>query len=125
MTMISILIDICEAISLYTNKACKVDSKGFIYRGSDLKYAVERCLHPMCKLKKLYQKYVLKKLSNKKAKFIILSKYEKDIYNLIFHKDNFKFNILFKNFIVSQKLFIFIEYINYLLENSFFKEIRK
>lgn len=122
-------IDICEAISLYTNKACKVDSKGFIYRGSDLKYAVERCLFIQCvNSKKLYQKYVLKKLSNKKAKFIILSKYEKDIYNLIFHKDNFKFNILFKKFYSITKKIIHLYRIyklSFRKKNSFFKENKK
>ena len=41
-------IDICDAINLYTHKVCKEDSKGFIYRGSDLKYAVERSLYIQC-----------------------------------------------------------------------------
>ena len=55
-------LDICEAISLYTYKICKFDNKAFIYRGSNLRFAVERCLYIQCiNSKKLFTKYTQKK----------------------------------------------------------------
>ena len=51
-------LDICEAISLYTSKICTIDKHAFKYRGSDLRYAIERCLYIKCiNSKKLFTKF--------------------------------------------------------------------
>ena len=54
--------DICNAISFYTTSILKNNKKAFIYRGSNLQYAIERCLYIQCiNSKDLYNKYFLKK----------------------------------------------------------------
>ena len=51
-------LDICEAISLYTSKICTIDKHAFKYRGSDLRYEIERCLYIKCiNSKKLFTKF--------------------------------------------------------------------
>ncbi len=92
-------LDICEAISLYTSTIFKIDNQAFIYRASDLRYAIERCLYIQCiNSKKLYSKYLFKKQKLIKSNFICLKNYEKDIYNLIFHKNDYRINTFFKWF---------------------------
>ncbi len=86
-------LDVCEAISLYTYKICKFNKKAFKYRGSDLRYAVERCLYIQCiNSKKLFNKYIQKKNNHEGVKLIKLKRHERDVYNLIFDKSNFRIN---------------------------------
>ena len=102
-------LDICKAISLYTFKICKFDKQAYIYRGSDLRYAVERCLYIQCiNSKKLFTKYIQKKKKHQSSKPIKLKGYEQDIYELIFDKSNFKINNSYKYLLSILKKFLHI-----------------
>ena len=102
-------LDVCEAISLYTSKICKFDKQAYKYRGSDLRYAVERCLYIQCiNSKKLFTKYLENRKNHQSLKSIKLKSYEKDIYNLIFDESNFKIKNRFKFLIVILKKFLHI-----------------
>ncbi len=84
-------IDVCEAINFYTNKICLANRKAFFYRGSDLRYAVERCMYIHCINSKNLQYFYKQKVNNqKKSAYLKLKKYEIDIFNIIFDKENYK-----------------------------------
>ena len=89
-------LDICDAIAFYTKNICKINKKAFFYRGSNLRFAVERCIYIHCiNSKELYINYIAKK-NKKTTKLNNFVKYENDIFNIIFSKENYKFNYSLK-----------------------------
>ncbi len=118
-------IDICEAISYYTNQICNIDKNAFCYRGANLKYAVERCLYIQCINSENLKYYYIKK--RKKQKIIYLkglNNHENDLFRIIFDRKNYKvkykyFNSLLKKIahIIRLLKFVFVRN-NYSYDNQ-------